>query len=144
MWCLSRWPRVSKARICGRSLAGVVGSDSVGNMVSVSCDCCVFLSRGLCDDLNPRPEESYQLLFVSVCGLDTSRMRRSWQALGHSATGRKYRGCQKMYTHFKKGKNCIKIVMILRFSKDNRAYAIFFDCPACRMVMLAFIWLKPS
>jgi hypothetical protein len=39
-----------------------------------------------------------------------------------------------MYTHFKKGK------MVLRSSKDdNRASAIFFDCPACRMVTLAFI-----
>jgi hypothetical protein len=36
-----------------------------------------------------------------------------------------------MYTHFKKGKNCIKIVIL------NRASAIFFDCPACRMVTLA-------
>jgi hypothetical protein len=32
----------------------------------------------------------------------------------------------KMYTHF----NC--------------ASAIFFDCPACHTVMLAFIWLMPS
>jgi hypothetical protein len=31
-----------------------------------------------------------------------------------------------MYTHFKKGKNCIKIVIVLRSSKDNRASAIFF------------------
>ena len=40
----------------------------------------------------------------------------------------------KMYTHFKKGK------MVLRSSNDeNRASAIFFDFPACRMVTLAFI-----
>jgi hypothetical protein len=44
-----------------------------------------------------------------------------------------------MYTHFKKGKICIKIVMVLRFSNDNRPSAIFFDCPACRMVALTFI-----
>jgi hypothetical protein len=47
-------------------------------------------------------------------------------------------GAKKMYTHFKKGKNCIEIV-ILNSSNDNRAPAIFFDGPACRMVMLAFI-----
>ena len=34
--------------------------------------------------------------------------------------------------------------MVLRSSNDNRASAIFFDCPACRMVTLAFIWLTPS
>jgi hypothetical protein len=44
-----------------------------------------------------------------------------------------------MYTHFKKGKNYIKIVMVLRSSNDNRASAIFFNCPACRMVTLAFV-----
>jgi hypothetical protein len=32
--------------------------------------------------------------------------------------------------------------MVLRSSKDNRASAIFFDCPACRMVTLAFIWFE--
>jgi hypothetical protein len=37
------------------------------------------------------------------------------------------------YTHFKKGKNRVKIVMALRFSNDNYASTIFFDCPACRM-----------
>jgi len=43
-------------------------------------------------------------------------------------------GAKKMYTHFKKGK------MVLRSSEDgNRASAIFFDCPACRMATLAFI-----
>jgi hypothetical protein len=37
-----------------------------------------------------------------------------------------------------------KKCMVLRSSNDNRASAIFFDCPACRMVALAFIWLTPS
>jgi hypothetical protein len=50
-----------------------------------------------------------------------------------------YTGGAIKYAHFKKGKNCIKIVMVLRSSNDNRASAIFFDCPACRMVTLAFI-----
>ena len=34
--------------------------------------------------------------------------------------------------------------MVLHSSKDNRSSAIFFDCPACCMVTLAFIWLTPS
>jgi lauroyl/myristoyl acyltransferase len=43
-------------------------------------------------------------------------------------------GAKKMYTHFKKGK------MVLRPSNnDNRASAIFFDCPACRTATLALI-----
>jgi hypothetical protein len=31
--------------------------------MSVSCECCV-LSRGLCDELVPRPEESYRVWCV--------------------------------------------------------------------------------
>ena len=39
-----------------------------------------------------------------------------------------------MYTRFKKGN------IVLRSSNDdNRVSAIFFDCPACRMLTLAFI-----
>ena len=40
----------------------------------VCCDCCVFSGRGLCDELITRPEESYRLRCVVVCGLETSRM----------------------------------------------------------------------
>ena len=45
--------------------------------------------RGLCDELITRPEESYRLWCVVVCDLETSRIRRPWPALGHSATEQK-------------------------------------------------------
>jgi hypothetical protein len=32
--------------------------------VSVSWDCCVLSGRGLCDELVPRPEESYRMWCV--------------------------------------------------------------------------------
>ena len=52
--------------------------------------CCVLISRGLCDGLITRPEESYRLWCVVVCDLQTSsRIRRSWPALSCSATGGK-------------------------------------------------------
>ena len=57
--------------------------------MSVCCKCCVSSGRGLCDALITRPEESYRPCCVVVCDLETSRMRRSWPALGHSATGGK-------------------------------------------------------
>jgi hypothetical protein len=41
----------------------------------VCCECNVS-SRGLCDELIIRPEESYRLWCVVVCDLETSRMRR--------------------------------------------------------------------
>jgi len=53
------------------------------------CECCVLSGRGLCDALMTRPEESYRLLYVVVCDLETSRMSRPWPALGRSATGNK-------------------------------------------------------
>jgi len=42
----------------------------------------VLSGRGLCDELIPRPEESYRLWCVVVCDLETSRMRRPWLAGG--------------------------------------------------------------
>jgi len=45
----------SKAWVCGRSLAGIAGSNPV---VSVSCDCYVLSGRGLCDRSIPSAEES--------------------------------------------------------------------------------------
>jgi hypothetical protein len=42
----------------------------------VSCGCCVMSGRGLCDELVPRPEESYRLWCVSnVCDHETSTER---------------------------------------------------------------------
>jgi hypothetical protein len=45
--------------------------------MSVSCECCVLSgSRGLCDELVPRPEEFYRLWCVSnVCDYETSTKR---------------------------------------------------------------------
>jgi len=36
----------------------------------VYCECCVLSGRGLCDELITRPEESYRLWCVVVCGLE--------------------------------------------------------------------------
>ena len=60
-----------------------------GAWMSVCCECCVLSGRGLRDALITRPEESYRQWCVFVCDLETSRMRRPWLALGHSATGKK-------------------------------------------------------
>jgi hypothetical protein len=42
----------------------------------ICCECRVLSGRRLCDEVIARPEESYQLLCVVVCDLETSRMRR--------------------------------------------------------------------
>ena len=80
----------SKARVYGRSLAGVAGSNHAGGMyVCESCECCVLSGRSLCDELITRPEESYRLCCVIVCDPETSRMSRPWPALGCSAREKK-------------------------------------------------------
>ena len=63
----------SKAWVCGRSPADIVGSNPAGGM-DVCCECCVLSGRGLCDGLITRTEESYRLWCVVVCDLQTSRI----------------------------------------------------------------------
>jgi len=46
----------SQAWACGRSLAGILGSNPVGGWMPVFCECCVFSGRGLCVGLTTRPE----------------------------------------------------------------------------------------
>jgi hypothetical protein len=98
-----------KAWVCGRSPAEITGSNPTGD-TDVCCECCVLSGRGLlrradhssrrvlpnvvrcqvevcCDELITRPEESYRMLCVVVCDLETSRMR-SWPSLGRSAIGK--------------------------------------------------------
>ena len=60
-----------KAWVCGRSLAGMAGSNPAGDM-DVCCECCVLSGRGLCVGIIIRPEESCRLWCVVVCDLETS------------------------------------------------------------------------
>ena len=60
----------SKVWVCGRSLAGIAGSNPSGCIV-VCCKCCVLSGRGLCVGLITRPEETYRLCCVVVCDLET-------------------------------------------------------------------------
>jgi len=55
----------SKVLVCGRSLAGIAGSNPAGG-TNVYCDCCVMSGRGLYFGLITRPEESYRMWCVSV------------------------------------------------------------------------------
>jgi hypothetical protein len=57
--------------------------------MSVSCECCVFSGRGLCNGLITRPEES------TDCGMsefhrEASIMRRPWPTRGCCLMGEKY------------------------------------------------------
>jgi len=61
----------SKAWVCGRSPSETVGLNPTGGM-DVCRECCVLSSRGLCDELITRPEDSCRLGCVVVYDLETS------------------------------------------------------------------------
>ena len=65
-------PALSRAWVCGRLPAEIVGSDPTGGMDVCLHEFCVLSGRGLCDELITRPEESYRLWCVVVCDLETS------------------------------------------------------------------------
>jgi hypothetical protein len=67
----------SKARVYGRSLAGIAGSNPAGGMDGCPLGVLSVLSgRGICERPITRPEKSYRLWCVLVCDLGTSRVRR--------------------------------------------------------------------
>jgi len=103
----------SKASVCGPWPAEIVGSNPTGGM-SVCRECCVFSGRCLCDELIPRPKESYRLWCVVVCGLETARMRRSWPAGGC---------CPKINKNSKK-KNTHTILNIIRNNTSVRPIGV--------------------
>jgi hypothetical protein len=70
-----------------------------GAWTFVCCECCVLSGRGLCDELISRPEESYRLLCVIVCDLETSSTRRPWPA-GACRTKNKPRMPKYKNVHF--------------------------------------------
>jgi hypothetical protein len=57
----------SKSWVCGRALAGIVGSNPTRAWLFVSCKVFVLWGRGLCVGLITRPEDSYRLWCVSEC-----------------------------------------------------------------------------
>jgi len=71
----------SKAQACDHSPTEILDSNPKGAWMFF---CCVLSSRGLCDELITRPEESYRLLCVVMCELKISWMRRPWLTLGWS------------------------------------------------------------
>jgi hypothetical protein len=83
----SQWPRRSKGWVCGRSHAGIVGSNPAGAWMSISCECCVLLGRGLCIGLITRLGESYRVW--RVCDREASIMRMSWPTRSFAAWGKK-------------------------------------------------------
>jgi hypothetical protein len=73
----------SKAWVCGRSPAEIVGSYPAGAWMSVCCECCVLSGRGLCDELT---HSSRGVLPTVVCRCVWSKNLVNEEALAHWGT----------------------------------------------------------
>jgi hypothetical protein len=76
------WPHGLRLRSAAARLLGLWVRIPQAAWMSVCFECCVLSGRGLCNELITRPEESYWLWCVVVCGLETSWMRRPWPTGG--------------------------------------------------------------
>jgi hypothetical protein len=61
----SQWLRGLRRRSAASRLHGLWVRIPPGVWMFICCECCVLSSRGLCDELITRPQESYQLCGVS-------------------------------------------------------------------------------
>ena len=68
--CRSQWPRDLRHRSTAARLLGLWVRIPPGAWMFICCECFVVASRGLCDGLITRPEESYRLWCVVVCDLE--------------------------------------------------------------------------
>jgi hypothetical protein len=75
----------SKASVCDRSLAGIVGSHSAVGMLSLPCECSVLSGRSLCVGLIIPTDCG-----VSVYDREASIMRKPWPSRGSSAIRKKF------------------------------------------------------
>jgi hypothetical protein len=64
--CRSQWPRGLRRRPSAARLLRLWVRIPPSAWMFVCCECCVLSSRGLCDRLITRPEESYRLWRVVV------------------------------------------------------------------------------
>ena len=99
--CRSQWPRGLRRGSAAARFLGLRVRIPPGVCISVSCECCVWSGRGLCDELITLPEEPYRGCWVVVCDLETSWMRSPWPALDRSDA--------KKNLHVLRIKACVKL-----------------------------------
>ena len=89
VWRRSHWPRGLRRRSAAARLPRTWVRIPPGGM-DVSRECCMLSGRGLCDELIPRPQESYRLGCFVVFDLEIPWMRRPWPTGGICAKRKKF------------------------------------------------------
>ena len=79
----SQWPRGLRRRSTVARLLRSWFRIPPGAWMSVSCEFCVLLGKGLCDELITRPEESYRLWCVVACDLKKTNLVNEEEAKAH-------------------------------------------------------------
>ena len=139
--CRSQWPRGLRRRSAAARLLRSWVRIPPAAWLFVCCECCVLSGRGLSDELITRPEESYWC--VVVCDLETSR-KRSWTALGRSATGKKIVLHVSVPLHHHQGvlTLCLlklKIIQMIKITKEIHIGALT-RCHSVSKFYFIFIW----
>jgi hypothetical protein len=79
----SQWPRGPRCGSAADRLLGLRVRIPPGEWISVSCECCVFSGRSLCDGLITRPEEFYRVWEIQVSVILKPRWwERPWPTRG--------------------------------------------------------------
>jgi hypothetical protein len=90
----------SKMRVCGRTIAWIVGSNPAGAWMHISSECCVVSSWRRCDGPATRPDKSYRVWCgVSECDREAWIMERPWPSGGCCAMGDKDNTINSKYSH---------------------------------------------
>jgi len=113
----SQWPRGLRRRFAAARLLRFWVRIPLGAWMFVCCECCVFSGRGLCDELIPRPEESYRI--------EISWMRRSWPT-GAAAPNKK----NILWLYYNAGRKSIKRLdnlWILNLAARNLQFQITYS-----------------
>jgi hypothetical protein len=79
-----QWPRGLRRGSTAARLLGLWVRILPRAWMSVSCECCVLSGRGLCDELVPRPEESYRVWCVWMCDREASKNEAAYAPKGLS------------------------------------------------------------
>ena len=88
----------------------------------LSVECCVLSGRDVCDGPIPHPEESYRLWCVTVCDLQTSRMRRPWPTLGCYARKKCHRKRHTWVRNRKRVTDTVYYKVVIRSFNFHRKY----------------------
>ena len=67
-----------KAWVCGRSFAGIVGSNPGGAWMFVWCECCVLSGRGICVGQSLVQRNPTECGVFDECDREASTVKGSW------------------------------------------------------------------